>query len=118
MPLLRSVPIEENQAAPLLTMQGTEAIDSTLLMTVGAGVEAGHRGERRAQPRLAAAALEGVEQRRLLAADVGPGAGVHDEVEVVARAVDVLAEVAGGVRLGDRGAAAGGSRGAPRRGRR
>ena len=35
MPLLRSVPIEENHAAPLSTMHGTDAMDSTLLMTVG-----------------------------------------------------------------------------------
>ena len=68
-----------------------------------AGVETGDRGERRAQPRLAATALEALEQRGLLAADVGAGAGVHDDVEVVAGAVDVLAEVAGGVRLLDRG---------------
>ena len=35
MPLLFSVPIELNQSAPLLTMHGTDAIDSTLLITVG-----------------------------------------------------------------------------------
>ena len=36
MPLLFSVPIELNHSAPLRTMLGTEAIDSTLLITVGA----------------------------------------------------------------------------------
>jgi hypothetical protein len=35
MPLLFSVPIEPNQSGPLLTMAGTLAIDSTLLITVG-----------------------------------------------------------------------------------
>ena len=35
MPLLFSVPIEANQSAPLSMMRGTDAIDSTLLMTVG-----------------------------------------------------------------------------------
>ena len=30
-----SVPIDENQAAPLATIAGTEAMDSTLLITVG-----------------------------------------------------------------------------------
>jgi hypothetical protein len=35
MPLLRSVPMEENHSAPWATMAGTDAIDSTLLMTVG-----------------------------------------------------------------------------------
>ena len=96
-----SVPIERNQSAPSSTIDGTLAIDSTLLTTVGAGVQAGHRRERRLEPGLAAAALERVEQRRLLAADVGAGAGVDDDVEVEARAEDVAAEVAGRVRLGD-----------------
>ena len=35
MPLLFSVPIEANHAAPPRTIAGTEAIDSALLMTVG-----------------------------------------------------------------------------------
>ena len=35
MPLDFSVPIEENQSAPFLMMTGTDAIDSTLLITVG-----------------------------------------------------------------------------------
>ena len=34
-PLDFSVPIEANQSAPLATIEGTLAIDSTLLMTVG-----------------------------------------------------------------------------------
>ena len=34
-PLDFSVPIEANQSAPLPMMLGTEAMDSTLLMTVG-----------------------------------------------------------------------------------
>jgi hypothetical protein len=35
MPLDFSVPIEENHSAPPVRMHGTDAIDSTLLMTVG-----------------------------------------------------------------------------------
>ena len=35
MPLLFSVPIDANQSAPLARMAGTDAIDSTLLITVG-----------------------------------------------------------------------------------
>ena len=35
MPLDFSVPIEANHSAPLATMHGTDAIDSTLLITVG-----------------------------------------------------------------------------------
>ena len=42
-------------------------------------VEALVGGERRLQPRVAALALERVEQRGLLAADVGAGAAVHDQ---------------------------------------
>ena len=34
-PLDFSVPIEANHSAPCSTIEGTEAIDSTLLMTVG-----------------------------------------------------------------------------------
>src|SRR5262249_42543881 len=44
------------------------------------------------QPWLALLALEAFEQRRLLAADVGAGAVVHDHVVIVARAAGVLAE--------------------------
>ena len=66
-------------------------------------VEALDRGEGRLQPRVAALALERVEQRRLLAADVGAGAAVDDQLEVAARPQDVFAEVAGLVGFGDRG---------------
>ena len=68
-----------------------------------ARVEARDRGERRPQPWLAAPALQRVQQRGLLTADVGARAGVHHQVEVEARTLDVGAEVAGLVRLGDRG---------------
>ena len=61
-------------------------------------VEALDGRERRLQARVAALALERVEQRGLLAADVGAGAAVHDEVERVVGAEDVLAEVAGRAR--------------------
>ena len=53
---------------------------------------------RRLDAREAALALERLEQRRLLAADVGPGAGVHHHVEAEARAEDVRADRA--VRVG------------------
>ena len=68
----------------------------------GAAVKPGHRGERRAQPRLAAPALQRVEQRGLLAADVGARAGVHHQLQVEAGTVDVAAQVTGGVGLGHR----------------
>ena len=66
------------------------------------GVEARRGRERRLEPRLPAAALQRVEQRRLLAADVGTGAGVHDDVQVEPGAEDVAAQVALRVRLLDR----------------
>src|SRR5262245_60242783 len=46
-------------------------------------VQPGHRREGWTQPRLAAAALQGVEKCRLLAADIGAGAGMYHELEVV-----------------------------------
>ena len=46
------------------------------------GVEAGDRRERGLRPRLAAPALERLEQRGLLAADVGAGASVDDDRDV------------------------------------
>ena len=52
-------------------------------------VEALDRRERRLQPRVAALAFERVEQRRLLAADVGAGAAVDDQLEVAVAAEDV-----------------------------
>src|SRR6185312_4737969 len=62
------------------------------------------RGERRLQARPAALALERVEERRLLAADVRAGAAVDGEVELPAgpaRVVEGLTEVAGGVGFVD-----------------
>ena len=61
-------------------------------------VEALVGGERRLQARVAALALERVEQRRLLAADVGARAAVHPQRQREVGAEDALAEVAG--RLG------------------
>ena len=78
---------------------GTLAMDSTLLTTVGEAnkpATAGNGGRKRGCPRR-------VEQRGFLTADVGTGAGVHDEIEVVSGAEDVVAEVPGGVRVGDSG---------------
>ena len=62
-------------------------------------VEADGGGEVRGlDPREAALSLEALEQRRLLAADVGAGAGMDHEVEGVTGAEDVGAERA--VRVG------------------
>src|SRR6185295_1871120 len=62
-------------------------------------LEALVRRERWLEARVAALALERVEQAGLLAADVRALAAVDDEVEVVLRVEDALAEVALLVRL-------------------
>ena len=67
-----------------------------------AAVEADRRRERRLQARLALLAFEALEQRRLLAADIGAGAAMQVDVEIVARAAGVLADQAGLVGLVDR----------------
>src|SRR5437588_1881408 len=64
-------------------------------------VEALDRGEGRLEPRLAAPALEGVDERGLLAADVGAGAAVDDDVATEVGAEDALADIALGARLLD-----------------
>ena len=58
--------------------------------------------ERRLDAGPAALAFEALDEAGLLAADVGSRAAVNPDVQVVARAVDVLAQVAGGAGLLDR----------------
>ena len=60
----------------------------------GAAEDADVSGEWRLQSRLALLALEGLDERGLLAADVGAGAAVHEDVKVVAGAAGVLAQEA------------------------
>jgi hypothetical protein len=55
----------------------------------GLAVQAEARGERRLEARLALLALEGLQQRRLLAADVGAEAVVGVQLEVEVAAEDV-----------------------------
>ena len=64
-------------------------------------VEALHRREGWLEPGLAAEALQRVDERRLLAADVGPGAAVDDDVAAEVGAEDAAADVAGGAGLLD-----------------
>jgi hypothetical protein len=58
--------------------------------------------EGRLEARIAALALQGVEQGGLLAADVGARAAVDPQLQVEARAEDVVAEQSGGLGLVDR----------------
>ena len=67
-----------------------------------AAVEARARRERRLEARLALLALEAFEHRGFFAADVGAGAAVDEQVEVVARSGGVLAQQPGFIRLGNR----------------
>src|SRR5476651_2080681 len=68
----------------------------------GAAVEAGSRGERRLEPRHALLAFEALEQRRLLAADVGAGAAMNVDLELPARTAGIVAEQTGVARFLDR----------------
>ena len=63
-------------------MIGTLASEMTLLMTVGHAEQALVRRQRRLDAHLAALALQAVEQRGLLAADIGAGADALLDVEV------------------------------------
>ena len=90
------MPMLLNQSTPLAMMQGTQARVSTLLTTDGRLQEARDHRERRPVARLAAEALERLDEGRLFAADVGAGAHGHHDVEVEALdAADVLAQQAG-----------------------
>src|SRR5918994_2118943 len=103
---------EQLGAGRLLRAHGAEPVDALAddpghgghrLDVVDGGrgpVEALDGRERGAQLGLAALALQRRQQGRLLAADVGPGATVHDQVQVEPGALDVAAQqplVVGGV---------------------
>ena len=67
-----------------------------------AAIDADRGGEWRLQPRLALLALQALEQRGLLAADIGAGAAMQVDVVVPARAAGILADQPGGIGLVDR----------------
>src|SRR5262249_42410302 len=54
--------------------------------------ESGLRGEGRLVPRLATIAFDGIEERRLFAADVGAGAAAQLDVELESATEDVFAQ--------------------------
>ena len=91
-----------NQSAPRPMIEGTLASVSTLLMTVGARNKPDDGREGRLEPGRAAAAFDRFEQGGLLAADVGPGAEVDDDLEAEPGAEDVPAEEARAFGLGHR----------------
>ena len=102
-PLLVSAPSSANAVAavdddPREVGQRLDVVDDR-----GLQVEAlGRREERRLEPGHAPVALEALDERRLLADDVGAGAPVQDDVDGEVGAEDVLADVAGGVGLVER----------------
>ena len=71
-------------------------------MTVGPPHKTHNRREGRPDARNAALAFERFHQRRLFAHFVGACAGVHEDVEIDARAEDVLADEAARVGVGHR----------------
>ena len=84
-------------------MSSTFTSVSTLLTTVGLPNSPFDDGERRLVARLAAVALDRLEDRRLLAADVRARALADLDVEAEALAEHVVAEIPAAPRLGDRG---------------
>ena len=68
----------------------------------GAAVETGLGGKGRLIAGLTLLALDGLQECRLLAADIGPGAMMRIEVEVDARTQDIAPDEPGGIGLGER----------------
>ena len=95
---------------------GTVPSVSTLLSSVGRLERARDGGERRLGRRLAALAVQRRQKRRLLAADVGAGAAVQHDLELVARPVELAADEAPLAGLLQRGVAAPRTRSGTRRG--
>ena len=102
-PLLPPTPTVPNQSAPFATMPDTLARVSTLLMDVGLSNNPAHRGVRRSRPRHAALALDGVDQRRFLAADERARAHLDADFEVEAAVENIVTQEAVGDGLIDGG---------------
>ena len=81
-PTLFGRPMPANQAAPRRRMVPATAIELDVVDRRRAAIEAHIGREWRLQPRHALLALEALEQRRLLAADIGAGAVMDVDVEV------------------------------------
>ena len=88
--------------APLAMIHGTLAQGLDVVDDGRLAPEAGHGRERRPEPRHAALALDGGDERRLLAADEGAGALLDPEPEVPAAAQRVVAQQAALLGGGDR----------------
>ena len=80
-PVLFGRPMLANQAAPRRRMSGTTAIELDVVDRGRAAVEADISGKRRLQARLALLAFEALQERGFLAADIGAGAVVDDDIE-------------------------------------
>ncbi len=93
-PGLFGVPTERNHSDPLATMSGTLASVSTLLSTEGFSHKPATGGKRRPRAGLAALALDGAHEGRLLSAHERTRPAGDLDVEIEARAEDVLPEQA------------------------
>ena len=87
-PVLLGLPSAANQVAPRRMMCGHDRDRLDIVDGGRRAIEADIGGERRLQPRLALLAFEAFEQRRLLAADIGPCTVMQIEVEVPA--IDIV----------------------------
>ena len=74
-----------------MTIDGTLASVSTLLITVGLPQRPAAGWKRRTEAWKAALALDALHQRSLFAADVGPGPASHVDAQAPAAAQDILA---------------------------
>ena len=98
-PVLFGRPMPANQLGPAAQDGRRDGDRFDVVHRRRAAVEAGAGRERRLQPRHALLALEALEQRGLLAADVGAGAAMDIDVELPARAAGILADQARRVGL-------------------
>ena len=94
---IATVPYIVKHGAQDFAAMGTERSKGFGIFSLSGHVTAGKRG---LEPRLAAVTLERIQQRGLLAADVGARARVHHDVQVEPGAEDVGAQVAGVVASG------------------
>jgi len=81
---------EPARAAPHDRRNHCDALD--IVHRRRAAIETGPRRERRFQPRLALLALEALDHRGFLAADIGAGAAMDEDVEIIAGFRGILAD--------------------------
>ena len=101
-PVFFGRPSALNQAAPRRMMVGATAMLSTLFTVDGQPYSPTAGRERRLQPRHALLAFQAFQQPGFLAADIGAGAAMQNDIEIPAGAAGVLADQPGRVGFLDR----------------